>query len=49
MNLILAAGEGMKSVDLQENDEYWVMLLPAEYLAKANGGERFEQLYQRKV
>lgn len=40
--------EGMKSVDLQENDEYWVMKrTPAEYLAKSNGGELFEQLYQR--
>ncbi|QHB18115.1 histidine phosphatase family protein [Mannheimia pernigra] len=40
--------EGMKSVDLQENDEYWVMKrTPAEYEAKSNGGERFEQLYQR--
>lgn len=40
--------EGMKSLDLQENEEYWVMKrTPAEYLAKENGGERFEQLYQR--
>lgn len=40
--------EGMKSVDLQENEEYWVMKrTPAEYEAKSNGGERFEQLYQR--
>lgn len=40
--------EGMKSLDLQENEEYWVMKrTPAEYLAKTNGGEQFEQLYQR--
>ncbi|AHG79276.1 Phosphoglycerate mutase [Mannheimia varigena USDA-ARS-USMARC-1388] len=40
--------EGMKSLDLQENEEYWVMKrTPAEYLAKENGGERFEQLHQR--
>ncbi|MFA9488242.1 MULTISPECIES: histidine phosphatase family protein [unclassified Mannheimia] len=40
--------EGMKSLDLQENEEYLIMKrTPAEYLAKANGGERFEQLYQR--
>ncbi|VEI76957.1 Alpha-ribazole phosphatase [Mannheimia haemolytica] len=40
--------EGVKSIDLQENDEYWVMKrTPAEYQAKTNGGERFEQLYQR--
>lgn len=40
--------EGVKSVDLQENEEYWVMKrTPAEYEAKSNGGERFEQLYQR--
>ncbi|TLU76547.1 histidine phosphatase family protein [Mannheimia varigena] len=40
--------EGMKSLDLQENEEYWMMKrTPAEYLAKENGGERFEQLYQR--
>ncbi|QLB16642.1 phosphoglycerate mutase [Mannheimia varigena] len=40
--------EGMKSLDLQENEEYWVMKrTPAEYLAKENGSERFEQLYQR--
>lgn len=40
--------EGTKSVDLQENDEYCVMKrTPADYQAKSNGGERFEQLYQR--
>ncbi|QLB14389.1 phosphoglycerate mutase [Mannheimia granulomatis] len=40
--------EGVKSVDLQEHDEYWVMKrTPAEYQAQSNGGEVFEQLYQR--
>ena len=40
--------EGMKSVDLYENDEYWVMKkTPAEYKALENGGETYEQLYQR--
>lgn len=42
------AWEGVKSTDLQDNDEYWVMKhTPAEYKAKSNGGELFEQLYQR--
>lgn len=40
--------EGVKSTDLQDNDEYWTMKrTPAEYQAKSNGGEVFEQLYQR--
>lgn len=40
--------EGVRSIDLQDNDEYWIMKrTPAEYQAKSNGGELFEQLYQR--
>lgn len=40
--------EGMKSVDLYDNDEYWVMKrTPKEYKALSNGGETYEQLYQR--
>lgn len=40
--------EGVKSVDLQENEEYRVMKrTPALYQATSNGGEVFEQLYQR--
>lgn len=42
--------EGSKSVDLYENDEYWVMKkTPAEYKAETNGGETYEQLYQRAL
>ncbi len=42
--------EGTKSVDLYENDEYWVMKkTPAEYKAETNGGETYEQLYQRAL
>lgn len=40
--------EGMKSLDLQENEEYWIMKrTPAEYQARSNGGEVFKHLYQR--
>lgn len=42
------AWEGMKSVDLFDNEEYWVMKrTPKEYKALTNGGETYEQLYQR--
>lgn len=42
--------EGTKSVDLYDNDEYWLMKkTPAEYKAQTNGGETYEQLYQRAV
>lgn len=42
--------EGTKSVELHENDEYWVMKqTPALYEAKSNGGEVFQQLYDRAV
>lgn len=40
--------EGMKSVDLFDNPEYWQMKQkPAEYQAKSNNGETIYQLYQR--
>src|SRR3712207_60043 len=40
--------EGQKSVDLYSNDEYWVMKkTPAEYRAETNGGETYEELYNR--
>lgn len=40
--------EGMKSVDLFDHEEYWVMKRnPKEYKALSNGGETYEQLYQR--
>lgn len=44
------AWEGVKSLDLHENDEYWVMKkTPALYKAESNGGELFQDLYDRAV
>ena len=42
--------EGTKSVDLHSNDEYWTMKkTPAEYRAETNGGETYEDLYNRVI
>lgn len=42
--------EKMKSVDLYDNDEYWLMKrTPAEYKALQSGGETYEQVYQRAM
>ena len=42
--------EGMKSVDLFDHDESWIMKrTPKDYQALSNGGETYEKVYQRAL